>query len=360
MNEIPRYKQLPNACGLSTVLMLLNPEKHDGMKSFLTEFYEQIDFLIPQLSKNPVILDEYKWSVVLNYLLLKILGQNELHEFLKEHVDEFETHVAVKTSSYHNEEASKLKQLPELFSELFFSFFENHLVNPYLLRTSLFSMRTDREIKILFKLFGGTFYAQDQEFPDGTGALYFTEGDFKSKPKEADNKLDILKNHLKKTTNNETFCIAVNLGFHWVAVRSIDGKMVNINDPSSGREKSFKIGKRIPETFRFYLFKFNPEEAIVLQDHIQEFLKSESKKELEQIKSYTKNLVRKADDLKRFALEEIEEELTQKQIVIEEEDKFTIPTNQVQKTIAKPLSGEDLMERIRKRIKESFSDYSKL
>ena len=39
-------------------------------------FYEKIEFLVPLLRQEEALLDEYKWSVVLSYLLLKILGKN--------------------------------------------------------------------------------------------------------------------------------------------------------------------------------------------------------------------------------------------------------------------------------------------
>ncbi|GAH09893.1 unnamed protein product, partial [marine sediment metagenome] len=90
-------------------------------------------------------------------------------------------------------------------------------------------MRTDADLKILFHLFGGEYFPQEQETCDGTGGLYFTSKDFFPNDSGFKNKLDIMKNHLQGEGNGKIPCIALNFGYHWVAVNSINDDIIGIN-----------------------------------------------------------------------------------------------------------------------------------
>ena len=79
---LPLYGQLPNCCGLSTYLMLINPERNVGFKIFLNDMYGKINFLMKQTR------EEFRWSVVMDYVLLKSLGNNILNQFLKRKIPE--------------------------------------------------------------------------------------------------------------------------------------------------------------------------------------------------------------------------------------------------------------------------------
>ena len=68
--SLPLYSQLPNCCGISTYLMLINPEKNLKFKEFLNTLYSKIQFLKKENSQ------EFKWTVVLDYILLKYVGNN--------------------------------------------------------------------------------------------------------------------------------------------------------------------------------------------------------------------------------------------------------------------------------------------
>jgi hypothetical protein len=107
------------------------------------------------------------------------------------------------------------------------SFFSKFgLITKKLFEYHLHKWKTNNDLKILFYLFGGTYYPQPQKFPDGTGSFYF-EGKNDSEPE-----ISVLKEHLGRSSNNETFCIALNIGsFHWVAVNSvIDENTLLLND----------------------------------------------------------------------------------------------------------------------------------
>jgi len=342
--------------------MLIDPEKNNEFKIFLTELYEKMDFLMPRLSqKNVMLLDEYKWAIALDYLLLKSLGENELSKYLYEKIpstwDEFKYH-----SDFHLQDGNskELRRLTQTFKDLYFSFFENNLVNPYVLRNSLFRMRIDRELKILFSLFGGEFFPQEQEIWDGTGAIYFNKSDFKSNPEKFQKKLDIMQNHTENLQSGDIGCIALNIGHHWVAVNSIENEMVSFNDPNTGGRGKIKINKKTPDRYRFYLFSYNPKKAILLDEKIENFLNREIEKELVQIQEFTASLVEKIE--KEPAVVSLKQEVENKtKAVISEGERVTVSNkNQVVETSSEDEIKGDVMDRIRKRIKDSFSDYSKL
>jgi len=47
-DTLPFYSQLPNCCGLSTFLMMINPDKNITFKVFLENLYTQLEFLNKQ------------------------------------------------------------------------------------------------------------------------------------------------------------------------------------------------------------------------------------------------------------------------------------------------------------------------
>ncbi len=334
--------------------MLINPEKNTEFKKFLDELYEKIDFLLPRLTqKRHIFLDEFKWAIATDYILLKSLGENELSKYLYEKDpslwDEFKYHSDFKLN---DESSRELRRLTPTFKELYYSFFENFLINPYVFRNSLFTMRIDRELKILFNLFGGKFLPQEQEIWDGTGALYFMKKDFKTDSEDFNKKIEILQNHLENKEFDEFGCIALNIGHHWVAVNSINEDLVSFNDPNTGGKGKIKINKKIPEHYRFYFFSYNPETAIILDEKIKKFLDVEIEKELHQIQEFTRGLVEKIErepdfiSLRKRSSQEIKEPL--------------IKNGLAEKPPLEPKPKENVMDRIKKKIRDSFSDYSKL
>lgn len=223
-------------CGLSTFLMLINPEKNLHLRTFLNDFYEKIKFL----KKKQI--DEFKWSVVIDYLILKSISNQDLKNYIhSKDPDIVEYYFPIK--------------LYELNSYLFthFGLFTKKVFNYH-----LHKWKTNNDLKILFYLFGGTYYPQPQKIPDGTGSLYFEKND------NSETKLDVVKDHLKKSNDNETFCIALNIrSFHWVAVNSVlvDNNIL-INDPSGGQIK-LRVD-HLSSQYRFYFFSFDLRESIIL------------------------------------------------------------------------------------------------
>jgi len=171
----------------------------------------------------------------------------------------------------------------------FNSFFDTYLVNPYILEFYLYQLRTALELKVLFILFGGKFLPQKLEFSNGKGALCFKKKDFKSNSMVYLEKINIIEEHMN-SRDNEISCIAVNLGMHWTALNSIKDNSIILNDPAFGKTKRIKINKRVPSTYSFYLFKYNPKSAYILKNEVREFIEEETEKELNTLKKFLKSL----------------------------------------------------------------------
>lgn len=248
--------------------MLLNPKKHSQYREFLDDLYQKLRFLMEQRR------EEFRWSVVLDFLLLKTLGDNIFSKYLEEKLEE--TFVNYRAIMNFELRESTQKRFGRMFGQKhshLHPFFDNNKVTPQILRKSLYEMRTDMDLKILFTLFGGKFYPQEQINYDGTGSLYFTNYDFK----ETENyikKLKIMENHLKNVKENNIPCIALNMGFHWVAITKVGTKtqIIKYNNPLGRREVIRRISPAISEEYRFYLFTHNPDKAFILTAEGKEFL----------------------------------------------------------------------------------------
>ena len=255
--QLPMYGQLSNCCGISTFLMLINPEKNIEFKELLDNTYEKIDFLSKQTRK------EFKWSVVIDYILLKSLGENLLKEFLSERIPDI-------VDYYMPIVHYKLKDK---------NFYNNNVVTKRILKKSLSTMREDADLKILFNLFGGRYFPQEQENYDPTRALYFTSKDFFPNESGFKYKLNLMKNHLKSEKDGNIPCIALNFGYHWVAVNSIEGDIIGINNPLGSSPSRKQITRETPEHHRFYLFNYNQKRAFILKKEVKRFLTSDLEKE---------------------------------------------------------------------------------
>lgn len=260
----PSYRQLPNGCGLNTFLMLINPDNHTDFKDFLFELYDNIDFITQDIKKFHKRLDEYKWAISLNYLLLKILGENPFSNFLcKEYSDEFENYQLVNLFELKNNLKRKLRGLSDDQRQKAISFFDNFLIKPLVFTANLYEMRTNLDLKMLFSLFGGESITLPQYNKDGTGAIFFERSDFHQDSSVGEEKIKLLKDHLRNTSDSQIHCITLNRGYHWTPVRSLS----NLST------------KYISSSYRYYLFKYNPKKAYILKPEVSEFLTSEIKNE---------------------------------------------------------------------------------
>ncbi|MHA1803973.1 MAG: hypothetical protein ACTSU4_05505 [Promethearchaeota archaeon] len=259
--DLPLYSQLPNGCGLSSFLMLINLEKHVKYKNLLEEIFNRLNI------RNYLKRDEFKWSYSLSYILLKSLGNNVLRDFLKK-----KNEILVKY--YMPILLHELKEPKEP------SLATHNVITPKILHSFVHDMKTDADLKILFYLFGGAFYPQEQEFLDGTGGLYFTREDFdNNNGKRHEKKLKLIMNHLWENKGKRIPVIALNKGYHWVAINSITpDKILIIHDPLGGKY-FMEIKQSIPDYYRFYFFDHDPKNAFILQEQVRRFLFSEMSSE---------------------------------------------------------------------------------
>ena len=88
-----------------------------------------------------------------------------------------------------------------------------------------------------------------------------------------------MKNHLQGEGNGKIPCIALNFGYHWVAVNSINDDILGINNPLGSNPSSKKITRGIPEHYRFYLFNYSQKKAFVLKNDLKNFFDIDIKKE---------------------------------------------------------------------------------
>ena len=336
--------------------MLINPERYEKIKNYLNSLYEELDFLMPRLSLKFDLLAEFKWSVVLNYLLLKVLGGNPISQFLEEKMgDSLLNYKIIAVNKLNNENNRLVRSLPPSFSDFYFSFFEQYKVNPYVMRQNLQFFRTDLELKILFYLFGGKPIIYENKLVDITGALYFTKNDFKRTTETSEKKMELLETHLNYEPNGAFYPIAANFENHWVAINKIEGNKISFNDPATGKQRWGKISKRIPESYRFYFFEYDPKKIEIVKPKYITYIKSELNKELENLTGFTESLVSEVEQ--DFDLEqELKEEGLKEKFDKEKKEEST----QEKGRLEIPKSGDQLMKDLKKKVRESFSDYSKL
>lgn len=280
--------------------MLIDPEGNMKFEKFLNDFFEEIEFLVPRLNRRGNLLREYKWSVVLNYLLLKVIGENKLSEQLREKLPEFfledyQVHIIHKLK---NENSRIIRRLTERFKNYYYSYFDTFLVNPYVIERDLGILKRDVDLTILFTLFGGEYLHQTHETLGAKGEISFSKQDFEGEGEAHKEKIQILYDHIQKSEKNQISRIMLNLQNHWVSVTSINKEksLVSFNDPKSGKVSKIKINKRTPTSFLFYLYHYNPDEAILLKEGIIEFLIDETDKELKELKKFLKVLVDNFDE----------------------------------------------------------------
>ena len=270
--------------------MLINPEEHSSYKTSLDDLFSDISFLTYSFKDHYLIYDEFRWAIALDYLLLKSLGENDLKTFLEEELkDIYLNYKPIFEFKLQDTTSSDIKRLPETFLDLYHSFFENNLVNPFILRRSLFMMRTNVDLKILFSLFGGSFVFNEKFNTDGTGAIDFIKEEKKTEIYEE--KLDFLRTHLENPENDQRNCIALNVGSHWVAVGHMDEKYLTIHNPNSRKPRKISIKRSIPSNFRFYLFTITRDESIIFKERFKSFLMRESEKEQENLQDFLEILI---------------------------------------------------------------------
>lgn len=203
--------------------MLINPQKNAKYRLFLNQLFDDLDFLINDLKESHKRLKEFKWAISLNYLLLNILGENLLSQFLKrKHGEEFDNYKVVslfelKTIIIRK----KIKRESIKKTRDIVSFFHNQKLNPPIFSANLYKMRKNLDLKMLFSLFGGENVSENRFNKDGTGGISFEYEDLFNDRKVSLEKKKFIKEHLESVSKTGTNCIAINKAYHWIPLHSI-------------------------------------------------------------------------------------------------------------------------------------------
>lgn len=244
--------------------MLINPDKQTDFKAFLFDLYDELEFITRHIKAFHKRLKEYKWAIALNYLLLKILGENRMSRFLNgEYPEEFENYQLISLFELKNDLKRRLRGLSDKQAKKATSFFDNYKVNPHVFGANLYEMRTNLDLKMLFSLFGGESVKEPKFNKDGTGAICFERADFRDGSSVAEEKIELLKDHLHESNDSEIHCITLNRGYHWTPVRSLSNLSL----------------RYVSSSYRYYLFKYSPDDALILKPKIFRFLQTEIKDE---------------------------------------------------------------------------------
>lgn len=218
IREIPVYAQHTNACGLASLLMLIDIPNNPKIQHFLEAVWNHIKPLYEQpVIKKP----ELKWAIVLQYVLLKILGyadKEDLYEFFNQRLEFMYEDQRIMNKfnqeQYYNDLLRKKKYL-EAYTYLHYT--EDHdYVLPLILFKNLHTMKTDLELKVLAEFFNYQFMYQEAE--DYTGAIYFTNQEL---GREISQSARVKWNKLEKFAQEPNTIILYGQQHHWLAVRGV-------------------------------------------------------------------------------------------------------------------------------------------
>lgn len=170
----PLYQQLINACGLTTVLMILHHSNYHTEAAQLDLLCEHLDPLINEI--EPDLPSEFQLQYVLQYVLLKIYGAKSVkYQFLKPFFkdafpQEFFNHLTiVKYQMKQNQRSHLISHLYQNAEGYDQYFLDDYQVNANFLQEQAHYSKMDLDLKLLLWMFGFKFLPQQNQ--DGTGAL---------------------------------------------------------------------------------------------------------------------------------------------------------------------------------------------
>lgn len=344
--DYPVFRQLHNSCGLSSMLVFLDPDSNEDLQNFLNMIWEKISQIVLQ---KPPPLKEFQWSFVLEYLLLKSIcleDKNELYNRIGKiepyNFDLFRPMLNFKLEGYMNEYIEKEM---ELFPDIYQRFFDEGIINQFILLRHLDEMKDQWELVPLFSLFGYELIPYDS--PDGMGAIFFTKKDLKHPNAQISENLKKLKKEFDMGAR-----IIYGMRGHWMPVTNIiltkSGYKITFNDSNTARKISIPM-KRLPESNWFYIFRKKKDVQISDWNEILKWLNPEFERELEDFINFKKLLREQA--MKKLKLQ------PQTTDVVKLEVDGSIKQDSEPRPI---LTGDKFIENIRKIIKAHFSDYTEL
>lgn len=237
MKEIPHYGQLYNTCGLSSLLMISNPEN--------SNLQYLLDDICEYLGVSTTFNRALNWQLACSYLLLKmsfnrILGY-QLRKTFGTNYDNYKILLnnQIRQKIYFYED----RENKEIVSNLN-TFLDSRIIRKKTLRVFMDDMKTNLELKLLAYLFGGKFINNNNS-NDGTGCHFFKKKNKKTRKR------------LMEMINDG---LMLGLFNHWMAVKDLrkndqNEYIIAINDPL--RNRNFILLNEIDENHRFYHYEFN-------------------------------------------------------------------------------------------------------
>ncbi len=265
----PLYQQLINACGLTSVLMILHHSRIVEDAKVLDDLNKILTPLIDEI--EPDLPYEFKLQYALQYLLLKIYGAGSpKYGFLKEILEEafpqeFLNHLAIiKYQMKQNQQSHLFTHQYQQVEGYDHYFLEDFHVSIELLKEQTHMNKLDLDIKLLLTLFGFKFLPQQVE--DGTGTLslsYTSEKEYVKK--------------IEFYTNSPTHHLICGKTAHWMIVVGIEKKdrffKAKSKEEKGDREKIHEKSAKFKEVklIMHNPLKKNPQEY-KLEDIAKNFL----------------------------------------------------------------------------------------
>ncbi len=279
--DYPLFLQLPNACGLSSILMLIDPLQNEQIGKLLNQVWDHVKktMSVDQTRK------EFQWAYALDYLLLKSATPNAIFEYIQSlNVEELE-HYYIGLESvlrFHQQEHLKLKD--NFVVNAYEDFFAHGLITQFVLTQHIDMFKHNPEIRILMAIFGYEFV--NQAAPDGTGALFFTDKELENPEiSSAKKKIKILRSEFIKGAR-----IIVGFSFHWVTLTNVftsNGKIhISINDPA-GEKHDIPL-TNLTDRDRFYIYRKMKNTPKKLWNQIIQIIKEDGPREVELLDEFMK------------------------------------------------------------------------
>ncbi|MHA1733221.1 MAG: hypothetical protein ACTSU5_14840 [Promethearchaeota archaeon] len=368
--EMPTFHQLPNACGLSALLMALRPDARE-IAPILDEFWEIVAPLFRERRWQG--RREFRWTLLLEYLLLKGMVDEEIREASYGAMPDFyDVYVVVSQMQVREVHALLLRRFGSRVEPLIERYYGDGLLYEELVLRRILKMKENPELKLLAWLFGCEFVPWGKSL-DGTGAVTFTREEVKSYRKgnptpEFGEKLNFLREGLEAEDP-----VLLGSTHHWLAVRDLlefDGKyFVTYHDPATAKEVRKPLDRFTSNDF-FYRFHFDPALAEGNVPLVRGVLERDVPAEVEaaavegvavvQPPGTSIELVARGVEIESGQLS-VEGD-TGREVPPEIETGAGVPpaTDQVPPEAPERIPGETFVQRLRRIIRSNFSDYRSL
>lgn len=300
--EFPLYEQLPNACGLASILSMINPDQDNRVDQFLADLSYAIKDLMPDFrASNRVLAYQY----ALQYLLTKAQGtgsKKSLYHYLNTRFSSaYDDQKVVNNAllGMKKEKFLKMDMMNVVKAYDAFILGEQDFIVPEMLDDEIRTMKTDLEIKLLMELLG--FHFQTVKCCDVTGSLTFVQKD----------NTEALHSLIESFIHPDRR-ILYGAKEHWMVVvgmqsknpflwqlknGKIDPKLnwkdvsIILNDPLGPNKREIAL-KELPNDARFYIFENRKENLSWLWADFLELVKKEFPDELKTIPIETAPIIK--------------------------------------------------------------------